>query len=205
MNLRTRQISIVLLLLLNLFFQQSIAGESAPEKMIKQAADELLTDITMRKKEFLNDSSALFKLVEERAISRFDFERMTNLALGRYQRKVTSQQKQQLTGAFKSMLVRTYGKALLEYNDQKIIYLPMRGSVEKGEVTVRTEIEQQGGFPIPIDYEIYLVQGAWKVYDIIIDNISLVTNYRSSFAREIKQKGVASLIKTLQSRNKEEG
>jgi phospholipid transport system substrate-binding protein len=102
------------------------------------------------------------------------------------------------------MLVRTYAKALLEYNDEVILFLPMRGKIDKGEVTIRTEIEQQGGFPIPINYEMYENKGIWQVYDLSIDNISLVTNYRSSFAREIKAKGVDSLIKTLQNRNKEE-
>jgi phospholipid transport system substrate-binding protein len=130
---------------------------------------------------------------------------MTNLALGRYRRKVDGHQKQQLVQAFRSLLVRTYGKALLEYNDQVVDYLPMRGKLDEGEVTIRTEIEQQGGFPIPINYEMYEKDGEWKVYDLSIDSISLVTNYRSTFAREIKANGVDSLIKILQDKNKEEG
>jgi len=93
---------------------------------------------------------------------------------------------------------------LLEYNDEVLIFLPKRGKLDKGEVTIRTEIEQQGGFPIPINYAMYESDGNWLVYDLSIDNISLVTNYRSSFARVIKQKGVDQLIKTLQERNQEE-
>ena len=114
---------------------------------------------------------------------------------------MSGEQKPKLVNEFRNLLVRTYGKALLAYNDQQIVYLPMRGSVAAGEVTIRTEIEQQGGFPIPLNYELYKKDNDWKVYDISVDNISLVTNYRSSFAREIKANGIDGLIKTLQNRN----
>ena len=85
-----------------------------------------------------------------------------------------------------------------------ITYLPMRGKLDRGEVSIRTEIEQKGGFPIPLNYELYKKDGGWKVYDISVDNISLVTNYRSSFARKIKEAGIDGLIKSLRSRNGEE-
>ena len=99
------------------------------------------------------------------------------------------------------MLVRTYSSALLEYTDQALIYLPMEGVEADGEVTVRTEIEQAGGFPIPINYMLRLGDDGWKVIDISVDDVSLVTNYRSSFARAIKKDGVDGLIETLRDRN----
>ena len=145
-------------------------------------------------------------MVDEKVLPHFDFDRMTDLALGRYKRQVNGDQRPKLVQEFRNLLVRTYGKALLEYNDQEILYLPMRGSVEKGEVTVRTEIQQKGGFPIPLNYELYQKDdNSWKVYDISVDNISLVTNYRASFAKEIKANGIDGLIQVLQNRNKEEG
>ena len=76
--------------------------------------------------------------------------------------------------------------------------------MEAGDVTVRTEIEQKGGFPIPLNYSLKNSKQGWKVYDISVDDISLVTNYRSSFARQIKKNGVDGLIKTLHDRNQEE-
>jgi phospholipid transport system substrate-binding protein len=99
--------------------------------------------------------------------------------------------------------VRTYSSALFEYTDQEMIYLPMEGSEAEGEVTVRTEIEQAGGFPIPINYALRLGDEGWKVFDVSVDEVSLVTNYRSSFARAIKRDGIDGLIKTLQERNQE--
>ncbi|MBE9559137.1 MAG: ABC transporter substrate-binding protein [Proteobacteria bacterium] len=203
MNIKTL-ITGFTLMVSGLLMQPLWAAGSVPELLIKQTADDVLASIKLNKDEYNEKPGKLYAMVDEKVLQHFDFDRMTNLALGRYKRKVEIDQKDQLVSAFRSLLVRTYAKALLEYNDEIIVYLPMRGKLEKGEVTIRTEIEQKGGFPIPINYEMYESEGSWKVYDLSIDNISLVTNYRSSFAREIKAKGVDSLIKTLQDRNKEE-
>ncbi|MBC8210939.1 MAG: ABC transporter substrate-binding protein [Gammaproteobacteria bacterium] len=193
-----------ILIWLSLLQSPLFAAESAPEQLIRQTADEVLATIKTNQDEYKQQPARLYAMVDEKVLPHFDFERMTDLALGRYKRQVEAAQREKLVQAFRNLLVRTYGKALLEYTNQKILYLPMRGKLAEGEVTIRTEIEQQGGFPIPINYEMYIKDGSWKVFDISIDNISLVTNYRSSFAQEIKAKGVDSLIKTLQDKNKQE-
>ena len=200
MNIKALIAGLLMLLIQPVVF----AGDSVPELLIKQTANDVLDNIKSNKDEYNAQPGKLYAMVDNKVLQHFDFNRMTNLALGRYKRKVKADQKTKLVDAFRSMLVRAYAKALLEYNDEVILFLPMRGKIDKGEVTIRTEIEQQGGFPIPINYEMYENKGSWQVYDLSIDNISLVTNYRSSFAREIKAKGVDSLIKTLQNRNKEE-
>ncbi len=194
----------LLLLVAGLFLQPLWAGDSEPEKLIQQTADEVLAIIKQKQPEFQENPSKLYALVDEKVLPHFDFDRMTDLALGRYKRQVNKSQKPKLVEEFRHLLVRTYGKALLEYNDQTITYLPMRGLLSKGEVTVRTEIEQKGGFPIPLNYELYQKSEGWKVYDISVDNISLVTNYRSSFAKKIKADGIDGLIKSLRERNKSE-
>jgi len=194
-----------LLLWAGLMLQPLLADEAVPEKLIRQTSDVVLTTIKTNQDEYKQQPAKLYAMVDEKVLPHFDFERMTDLALGRYKRQVEAVQREKLVQAFRSLLVRTYGKALLEYTNQKILYLPLRGKIAEGEVTIRTEIEQQGGFPIPINYEMYLKDGSWKVFDISIDNISLVTNYRTSFAQEIKANGVDSLIKTLQDKNKLEG
>ena len=194
----------LLLIILGLLWQPLWAADSNPEELVRVTADQVLAEIKSRQAEFQQDPAKLYAMVDEKVLQHFDFDRMTDLALGRYKRQVKGDQKPQLVKEFRSLLVRTYGKALLEYNDQNIVYLPIRGSLDEGEVTVRTEIEQQGGFPIPLDYKLYKDQQGWKVYDISVDNISLVTNYRSSFAREIKSSGIDGLIKRLQERNKEQ-
>jgi len=196
--------TVALLLWAGLMVQPLLAAETAPEQLIRQTSDVVLTNIKTNQDEYKQQPAKLYAMVDEKVLPHFDFERMTDLALGRYKRQVEAGQREKLVQAFRSLLVRTYGKALLEYTNQKILYLPLRGKVAEGEVTIRTEIEQQGGFPIPINYEMYIKDGSWKVFDISIDNISLVTNYRTSFAQEIKANGVDSLIRTLQDKNKQE-
>ena len=203
-NFSMKTISGFLIVSIALLLQPSAWAQSEPEKMIRDTTEDVLSTIKAHHQEFLDQPAKLYAMVDKKVLPHFDFERMTNLALGRYRRKVKGEKKQQLVQAFRNLLVRTYGKALLEYNDQVVDYLPMRGKLSKGEVTVRTEIQQQGGFPIPINYNLYHKDGQWKVYDLSIDSVSLVTNYRSTFAREIKTNGVDSLIKTLRQRNKEQ-
>jgi phospholipid transport system substrate-binding protein len=191
-------------LLFCLLCQQAVfATETNPEELIRQTADQLLTQIQTNSEEYRQDSNKLYALVEEVVLPHFDFDTMIDLALGSYKNKVSDEQRPLIIVEFRVLLVRTYGKALLEYNDQTIIYLPTEGAIEDGDVTVKTEIEQEGGFPIPMNYSLKQSKQGWKVYDISVDDISLVTNYRSSFARQIKKNGVDGLIKTLRDRNME--
>ena len=194
---------LILLLWCVLFHQTAIATESFPEALIRETSDQVLSQIRSDPGQYQQDSAKLYALVNEIVLPHFDFSAMTDLALGRYKTKISSEQRRLITNEFRILLVRTYGKALLEYNDQEIIYLPTEGSLEDGDVTVRTEIEQEGGFPIPLNYSLKQTGQGWKVYDISVDDISLVTNYRSSFSREIRKNGVDGLIKTLRERNQD--
>lgn len=176
---------------------------TGPEKLIKDTSDKVIAEIKENADRYQSDPQSIYQLVDEAVLPHFDFTAMTDLALGRYKDDVAADQKPTIVKAFRQLLVRTYSSALLEYTDQVLIYLPMEGSEDSGQVVVRTEIEQQGGFPIPINYSLRLGDNGWKVIDISVDEVSLVTNYRSSFARAIKKDGVGGLIKTLQERNQE--
>lgn len=185
-------------------FNNSLAAEIGPEALIKQTADQVLKNIKANSAKYKEDPAQLFALVDEVVLPHFDFNAMTDLALGIYKSKIDATQKPLIINEFRALLVRTYGKALLEYNDQVIAFLPMEGSEADGDVLVRSEIEQAGGFPIPLNYRLKQGEQGWKVYDITVDDISLVTNYRSSFARQIKKKGIDGLIELLRSRNVEQ-
>jgi phospholipid transport system substrate-binding protein len=194
----------LIVFLLCVFFQQTaIATESLPEELIRTASNQVLSRIQSDPEQYQQDPAKLYALVDEIVLPHFDFGTMTDLALGRYKTKISTEQRRLITNEFRIILVRTYGKALLDYNDQEIIYLPTEGSLESGDVTVRTEIEQKGGFPIPLNYSLKLTGQGWKVYDISVDDISLVTNYRSSFSRQIRKNGVDGLIKTLRESNQD--
>lgn len=187
-------------LLLVVLPAQAVSG---PEKLIKDTSDKVIAEIKENAASYQSNPQRIYRLVDELVLPHFDFSAMTDLALGRYKDEVDDEQKPTIINEFRQLLVRTYSSALLEYTDQELIYLPMEGSEADGKVVVRTEIEQAGGFPIPINYSLRLGDDGWKVFDISVDEVSLVTNYRSSFARAIKKDGVDGLIKTLQSRNQE--
>ncbi len=174
-----------------------------PEQLIRETSDKVLAEIKANADTYKSDPKGVYKLVNEVVLPHFDFSAMTDLALGQYKEKVSAEQRPTIIEEFRLLLVRTYSSALLEYTDQQLIYLPMEGLEADGKVMVRTEVEQAGGFPIPINYTLRLGEDGWKVFDISVDDVSLVTNYRSSFARAIKKNGVDGLIKTLQDRNQE--
>ncbi len=189
------------LALLLLMLVAPVMASTGPEQLIRETSEKVLDEIKTNAKKYKGDPQKIYKLVDEVVLPHFDFATMTDLALGRYKDEVDGEQRPAIIQEFRLLLVRTYSSALLEYTDQAQIYLPMEGVEADGQVTVRTEIEQAGGFPIPINYSLRLGDDGWKVIDISVDDVSLVTNYRSSFARAIKKDGVDGLIETLRDRN----
>ncbi len=168
---------------------------------VQDTAERMLAVLEQRRSELNASPHLIYKLVDEIVVPRFDFERITRSAMGRNWRKADTEQKKSLVVEFRQMLVRVYAKSLLNYAGQEIRILPLRPGRRPGDVTVHTEVNESGGPTIPINYRMYLRDGAWKVYDIIIDGVSLVSNYRGSFASEVRRKGIDGLIQTLRIRN----
>ena len=190
-----------IILSLILMLAMPAMAATGPEQLIRETSDKVLDEIRTNSAQYQSDPQGVYDLVNTVVLPHFDFSAMTDRALGRYKDDVNEQQRPEIINEFRMLLVRTYSSALLEYTDQVLVYLPMEGSEAEGEVTVRTEIEQAGGFPIPINYVLRNGDDGWKVLDISVDEVSLVTNYRSSFARAIKKNGVDGLIETLRARN----
>lgn len=187
---------------------------SSPALQAAMEAQQLVIDTSTRVMERLRQEhdklqanpELIFPLVEDLVLPHFDFERMSIWVLGKNWRKANHQQQQQFVDAFRTLLVRTYARALLEYTDEKINYLPFHAEEGAKRVTVRTEIAQHGGANIPINYSMFLNRdGKWMVYDISVDGVSLVANYRTSFASEIRQGGIDKLLKRLEEMNAEKG
>jgi phospholipid transport system substrate-binding protein len=180
-------------------------AEVAPEELVRKTADEILTEIKAHRDVYANDYAKLYKMADEKVLLHFDFRRMSQWVLGRFWREATPEQRERFTSEFRDLLVGTYSQALLNYNDQKIIYLPVQRKPNDTEVTVKTEVKQTGGQPnIPIQYSFYKnKEGAWKVYDITIEGVSLVTNYRSVYATKIREKGLDVLIAEIADNNKQ--
>ncbi|WP_455202610.1 MlaC/ttg2D family ABC transporter substrate-binding protein [Kaarinaea lacus] len=147
------------------------------------------------------DPEHLYDLVNEIVLPNFDFTKMSSWVLGKNWRKASNEQKKKFTNEFSRLLVRTYSRAVYDNIDQQINFLPIRGKPGADKVTIRTEVPQAAGFPIPIDYKMHKKNNEWKVYDVVIDAISLVANYRTTFNQEIKKSGIDSLIASLADRN----
>ena len=171
-----------------------------PQELVRDTSSRMLSALRNEQDAIKNNPGRLYELVSEIVLPYFDFRRMSQWVLGKNWRTATPDQRERFVEEFRKLLVRTYGTALSEYADEKIIYLPFAASTSASRVTVRTEIEQ-GGSTIPISYSMYNSSEGWKVYDVAISGVSLVTNYRSTFGSIIRGEGMDSLIKQLVERN----
>ncbi|HYW05112.1 MAG TPA: ABC transporter substrate-binding protein [Gammaproteobacteria bacterium] len=173
-------------------------AQRGPEEMVKSVTGQLLSEVQHNKESLKKNPDAVYKLVDRIVLPHFDFQYMTQLVMGRYWRQASDQQKKAVTDAFRQMLVRTYSNALLSYDHQKLDYKPYRGKQGATDATVNMNIVPEDGQPIPVSYRLYLDdQGHWMVYDVTVDNISLVTNYRTTFADVIRSDGIDGLIRKL--------
>lgn len=179
----------------------NVLAAVSPQELVQRTAEEMLTKLRVEKQVIEQHPERIYELVNQIVLPHFDFERMSSWVLGKHWRTATPAQKERFMTEFRTLLVRTYAKSLSEYTDSKISYLPMRPSPQEDQVKVRTEVDQPGGFPIPIDYELRRQGDTWKVIDVTIDGVSLVTNYRSTFATQIRQDGLDKLITVLAERN----
>ena len=174
----------------------------APDALIKNVTEEVLEIVRKDKDIQSGNTKKAIDLVEAKVLPHFNFTRMTQLAMARDWRQSTPAQQKTLVDEFRTLLVRTYSKALTEYKNQTIEYKPFKMQAADTDVKVRTDIKQPGGKPIQLDYYLEKQNPGWKVYDIEVGGISLVTNYRESFAQEVRNGGIDGLIKSLQSKNK---
>jgi phospholipid transport system substrate-binding protein len=181
------------------------AQETAPDQLIKTVAQEVLTIIRQDKDIQAGNSKKIANLVDSKVVPHFNFTHMTQLAMARNWRQASPDQQKALTGEFRTLLVRTYSAALTGYRDQVIDFKPLRSKPEDTEVTVKSEVKQSGTQPVAIDYQLEKTPTGWKVFDVKVGGVSLVTTYRESFASEVRDHGVDGLIKSLATKNRESG
>ncbi len=182
----------------------AFAAEEAPDALAKRTTDEVLT-IIRQNSEIKHNKAKLYALIDAKVLPHFDFSHMTRLAVGRHWSSATPGQQQTLTKEFRALLVRTYSTALTNYKSQKVVFKPLHMAEGQTDVTIKTESIQSGEKPVPIDYTMEKTANGWKVYDVAVDNVSLITTYRGTFDSEIRKSGVDGLIKTLQQKNQAAG
>ncbi len=175
------------------------AQDIAPEVLVKTTTDDIVAHIR-KDKELTRDPQKLQALVDAKVLPHFNFTRMTMLAVGRPWRDATPAQREELVKQFRTLLVRTYSTALEQYSSQTIEVKPAAKSSDT-DATVRMQINQPGGQPIPMDYRMEKTPQGWKVYDVSVEGVSIVTTYRSTFAAEVGKGGIDGLIKTITDQN----
>ena len=179
------------------------AQEEAPDVKIKKVTEDVLTIVRQDKDIQSGNTQKAIELVEARVLPHFNFQHMTALAMGRDWNKASPEQKTRLSEEFKTLLVRTYSNALTSYRDQTLRYKPFKMQPGETDVVIKTEIVQPGAKPIQLDYSLEKQGNDWKVYDVIVAGVSLVSNYRDTFNQEVRANGVDSLIQMLANKNKQ--
>jgi len=193
---------LIKLLFLAVFFSINSIAALGPEDLVRKTAEDVLFAIKADEEIQKGDKEKIYKLAEEKILPNFDFERVARLVLGRAWRSASDEQKKEFIVQFRTLLLKTYTVALSKYKNQTIEFKPTRMSDTDEIVIVKTEITQSGGQPIRVNYALSKNSGKWLVFDIVIEGVSLVTNYRSQFSSEIKRNGMDTLIKKLSKKNK---
>lgn len=178
------------------------ADVNAAQTMVESTTKEVLDILKKNREQYKNDKSELYRLVNEVIVPHFDFYSMSRLVLGKHWRQANDEQKKRFTEEFKTLLVRTYSTTMLDFTDQTITYLPVRQGSDASKALSRMEITQPGGGPpVKMDLRLVVRDADWMVYDITVDGISLVTNYRNSFSNEAVKSGIDGLINKLVEKN----
>jgi phospholipid transport system substrate-binding protein len=174
-----------------------------PDGLVRTVTQDVIAIVKQDKDIQAGNTRKTVALVEEKVLPHFNFTRMTALAMGVNWRKATPEQQKQLVDQFRTLLVRTYSTALSSYRNQTIEFKPLRAQPADADVTVRSEVRQSGTEPVSIDYSMEKTAAGWKVYDVVVGGVSLVTTYRETFASEVRANGIDGLVKSLTDKNRQ--
>jgi phospholipid transport system substrate-binding protein len=196
-----KRIAVAMLGLLLASTMHMATAADDPTSVVRDTAERVLDSLRGDRARY-QDDEALFELVREVVFPRLDRERTAQWVLGANWRTATPAQREQFIAEFSDLLLRTYGTALRQYDSEKLNYLPAHAPAGANRVTVRTEIIRPDGPKVSVDYLLTNRSGEWKVYDVIIENVSMVVTYRSEYAAIIKRDGMDGLLKQLAVRNR---
>lgn len=172
----------------------------APDAALRQTVEKLQADIKANYKAYRADTEKFFKAVDEVVVPRFDAPYITKLVLGVNNRTATDEQRKRFNDAFKTMLVRSYANSMLDnYDSVKVNWEPVRLAPGATDAVVNTTLSREQGKPFSIGFRVHLVDGDWKVYDINVENLSLITNFRTQLNAEIKRTSLDAVIARMES------
>ena len=174
----------------------------APDVLARVVTDEVVKILRTDKELAAGNQKKVAEIIETKVAPHFEFTSMTRLAMGRNWKQATPEQHKALSQEFRTLLVRTYTTAFTQYKDQTIEYRPVKLAPGESDVVVKSLIKQPSGQPVSVDYRMEKTDTGWKVYDVKIEGISLVENYRNTFNSEVQRSGIDGLIKSLADKNK---
>jgi len=174
-----------------------------PRELVERTTEALLAAFDRERDAIRADPTHAYGIVARILSPHVDYERITRLILGRHWRRASPQQRRRFTEAFRALQIRTYAMAALDYTDVGIRYLPTRRSRRADEARVRTEIIRQQGRPVAVDYRLHHEDGRWKVYDVLVEGVSLLVSFRASMGPRIDEVGIDGVIHQLSIRNRD--
>ena len=172
-----------------------------PQELMEQVSQELLSDLEGNREALRKDPARLRAVVEKRVLPHFDSDYAARLVLGKHWRTATDTQRKRFIDAFYGTLMSDYGDAIVEFTADRLRILPFRGDPAADSATVRTEVKRDDGTPVPVNYTLRRTPQGWKAWDVTIEGISYVKNFRTDFGTEIDQKGLDAVIQRLESQN----
>ena len=183
--------------------QTGAQNMTPPDALARSVTDEVLAVLRADKDIQAGSRKKVIDLVEKKVLPHFNFVRMTQLAAGRHWRQASPEQQKSLVEEFRTLLVQTYAATFTAYRDQQVEYRPLRMQPNDTEVVVKSLINQPGGQPVTVDYKMEKSNAGWKVYDVIVGDLSLVQSYRGTFNTEVQKGGIDGLVKALAEKNKQ--
>lgn len=194
------------------FVALGVRAEAPPHEVLRGASEEMLSVLHAHRDTLRTDPQALYGLVEKSLAPHVDFPLMSQLVLGRHWRTASASQRERFITEFRTLLVRFYVGALLDdprkldelldFSDTLIQFRPAEPEEDARKALVRAEVHLPSARVVLVSFNLRRKDDGWKVYDVTVEGVSLVTNYRSSFASEIRQGGLDALIERLAARNR---
>lgn len=174
-----------------------------PQALIEVTARRMLESLDADRDAARKDPKRVQALVDEILLPHFDTDYSARLVLGRHWRNATPEQRRRFVGAFYRSLLRNYGSALAEFTADRLVVLPFRGDLSNGQATIRTEVKRSDGTRVPVNYTMRATPAGWKAWDVTIEGISYVRNFRNDVGAEVDQRGLDAVIERLERENRD--
>jgi phospholipid transport system substrate-binding protein len=187
---------------LALAFAPALAQQDlTPEALVKKVTADVLETIKNDPQLAAGDRRKALDLAEKKVLPHVDFPEATRLAVGKAWKGASPEQQEKLVAEFRAMLIRIYSNAINAYRGQTMRVMPVKMAQDATDVTVRNQYRSPGRQPVMVEYAMHKTPEGWKIYDIVVENVSLVLTFRGEFEAVMRQSGVDGLIKRMAEKN----